>query len=284
MSIQKVGKVKEISSLSNPIIKDIKALNQKKNRNKKCLFMAEGLKLVIDALNLGWKIQTLIFSKNEINHPAIENTAARTVASGGFVIKTSQKIMESIARRDNSQTVIGIFKQQWHSHETIKKQIEIEDVYVALDRVRDPGNLGTIIRTADAVGAKGIILIGETTDPFSSETVRATMGSIFSIPLYRFNESSFLNWSADFKGMIVGTHLKGSTDYRTIDFKNGPIILLMGNEKQGLPEILANRCDQLARIPQSGRADSLNLAVATAIMLYEIRRPYLTLEPREVKI
>ncbi|WP_208442059.1 TrmH family RNA methyltransferase [Bartonella raoultii] len=282
MCLSKIGKVKEITSVSNPIIKDLRALSQKKNRNREGLFMAEGLKLVIDALNLGWTIQTLIFSKSKIGHTAIENTAARTVANGGFVIKASQKVMESLTRRENPQTVIGIFKQQWYPLETIKEQIK--DVYVALDRVRDPGNLGTIIRTADAVGAKGVILIGETTDPFSPETVRATMGSIFSVPLYRCDESLFLNWSHHFKGMIVGTHLKGSTDYRTIDFKNGPVILLMGNEKQGLPDILANHCHQLARIPQNGRADSLNLAIATAIMLYEIRRPYLTLEPCETRI
>ncbi|WP_208437157.1 TrmH family RNA methyltransferase [Bartonella taylorii] len=276
MCIPKIGKVKEISSLSNPIIKDIRALNQKKNRNREGLFMAEGPKLVIDALNLGWTIQTLIFSKSKMENTAIENTAARTVANGGFVIKASQKVMESITRRDNPQTVIGIFKQQWQPLEMIKG--EADAVYVALDRVRDPGNLGTIIRTADAVGAKGVILIGETTDPFSPETVRATMGSVFSIPLYHCDESTFLTWSQNLKGTVVGTHLKGSTDYRTINFKNGPVILLMGNEKQGLPDILADRCDKLARIPQSGRADSLNLAIATALMLYEIRRPYLKLE------
>ncbi|UTO28411.1 TrmH family RNA methyltransferase [Bartonella harrusi] len=275
MSLQKTGKVKEITSLSNPIIKNLRALNQKKNRNQEGLFMAEGLKLVIDALNLGWTIQTLIFSKSITGNTAIENTAAHTVANGGFVIKASQKVMESITRRDNPQTVIGIFKQQWQPLETIKEQIE--DVYVALDRVRDPGNLGTIIRTADAVGAKGVILIGEATDPFSPETVRATMGSIFAIPLYRCDENTFVNWSKNLKAMVVGTHLKGSTDYRKINFKNGPVILLMGNEKQGLSDILTNRCDKLARIPQSGRADSLNLAIATALMLYEIRRPYLTL-------
>ncbi|ENN94085.1 TrmH family RNA methyltransferase [Bartonella bovis] len=281
MYTQKTGQVKEISSLSNPIIKNLKALNQKKNRNRDRVFMAEGLKLVIDALNLGWKIQTLILSKNKIGNTIIENIAARTVACGGFVIKASQKVMESITRRHNPQTVVGIFKQQWHPIEMIKGLNQ--DVYIALDRVRDPGNLGTIIRTADAVGAKGIMLIGETTDPFSPETVRATMGSIFSVPLYRFSESAFLNWSTHFKGVIIGTHLKTSVDYRSVDLKKGPIILLMGNEQQGLPDVLADRCDQLVRIPQNGRADSLNLAIATAIMLYEIRRPYLTLEPCEVK-
>ncbi|OPB32390.1 RNA methyltransferase [Bartonella sp. AR 15-3] len=276
MCKQKIGKVKEITSLSNPIIKDLKALNKKKNRNREGIFMAEGLKLVIDAFNLGWTIHTLIVSRNSLRNSIIENTAANTIANGGSVIKVSQKVLESITHRDNPQTVVGIFKQQWHSIEKIIRRVD--DVYIALDRVRDPGNLGTIIRTADAAGVKGIVLIGETTDPFSPETVRATMGSIFSIPLYRCNESTFLNWSTHFRGMIVGTHLKGPVDYRTIDFKNGPIILLMGNEQQGLSDVLVNHCNNLARIPQCGHADSLNLAVATAIMLYEIRRSYLTFE------
>ncbi|ALE03273.1 TrmH family RNA methyltransferase [Bartonella ancashensis] len=277
MCVRKTGQIKEITSLSNPVIKSFRSLNHKKNRNREGIFIAEGLKLVIDALDLRWTIQTLIVSKNQFSHPALEKAIARIVANGGLIIKTSKKIMESITHRDNPQTVIGIFKQQWNSIETIKELPE--DVYIALDRIRDPGNLGTIIRTADAAGAKGVILIGETTDPFSPETVRATMGSIFSVPLYHLNESAFLNWSTHFNGMIIGTHLKGSVDYRKIDFR-GPVLLLMGNEQNGLSDGLVNCCKQLARIPQKGRADSLNLAVATAIMLYEIRRPHLILEPR----
>jgi TrmH family RNA methyltransferase len=144
--------------------------------------------------------------------------------------------------------------------------------------VRDPGNLGTIIRTADAAGAKGIILIGDTTDPFSLETVRATMGSVFALPLFRASEADFLAWRKGFSGLIVGTHLKGAVDYRTIPYAKKPVILLMGNEQQGLPDQLAATCDKLARIPQEGRADSLNLAIATGVMLFEIRREALKLD------
>jgi TrmH family RNA methyltransferase len=142
---------------------------------------------------------------------------------------------------------------------------------VALDRVRDPGNLGTIIRTADSAGAAGVILIGDTTDPFGIECVRATMGSIFNVPLVAGSAGAFLDWSRSYRGRIVGTHLKGSTDYRTVDYAGGRI-LLMGNEQQGLPEDLAAACDDLVRIPMLGRADSLNLAVATGVMLYEMIR------------
>ncbi len=145
-----------------------------------------------------------------------------------------------------------------------------DDVWVALDRVRDPGNLGTVIRTIDAVGAKGVILVGETTDPFSMEAVRATMGSIFSVPIVKATEDAFLAWRKGFPGLVAGTHLKGAVDYRTVDFSGRPTLLLMGNEQQGLPDQLAGACDRLLRIPQAGRADSLNLAVATGVMLFEI--------------
>ena len=275
------GQVKEITSLANPIIKDMKSLSLKKNRDREGVFMAEGLKLIIDALDLGWTIRTLLFSKAGLGNPLIEKTAARTKASGGLIIEANQKVMESVTRRDNPQMVVGVFEQRWRDMSTFNAKGE--DVYVALDRIRDPGNLGTIIRTADAVGAKGLILVGDTTDPYSLETVRATMGSIFALPLFKMSADEFLKWRTGFHGQIIGTHLKGSVDYRTIDYKKGPIILFMGNEQQGLPDNLAYSCDQLARIPQAGRADSLNLAVATGVMLYEIRRHNLTLDPREAR-
>lgn len=282
MTQQYTGQVKEITSLANPIIKDMKALNLKKNRDREGVFMAEGLKLVIDALDLGWTIRTLLFSKAGLGNPLVEKTAARAKAHGGLIIEASQKVMESVTRRDNPQMVVGVFEQNWLPIESL--QAKMNDVYVALDRIRDPGNLGTIIRTADAVGAKGLILVGDTTDPFSLETVRATMGSIFALPLYRLSADAFLQWRKSFKGKIIGTHLKGSVDYRTLDYSEGPIVLFMGNEQQGLPDNLANSCDALARIPQAGRADSLNLAVATGVMLYEIRRNNLILDPREARL
>lgn len=281
MTQKHMGQVKEITSLANPIIKDMKALSLKKNRDREGVFMAEGLKLVIDALDLGWTIRTFLFSKAGLGNPIIEKTAARTKAAGGLIIEASQKVMESVTRRDNPQMVVGVFEQRWLPIETL--QAKSDDVYIALDRVRDPGNLGTIIRTADAVGAKGLILVGDTTDPFSLETVRATMGSIFAMPLYRLSADAFLQWRKNFKGTIIGTHLKGSVDYRTIDYSKGPTILFMGNEQQGLPDNLADSCDTLARIPQAGRADSLNLAVATGVMLYEIRRNTIALDPREAR-
>ena len=170
--------------------------------------------------------------------------------------------------------MIGVFEQRLEKLSQVT--IAPNGLWVGLDRVRDPGNLGTIIRTADAVGAEGVMLIGETTDPFGLEATRATMGSIFNVRLAAGSAAEFLAWRKSFKGRITGTYLSGTHDYRDIDY-GGPNLLLMGNEQQGLPDDLANACDSLVKIPMRGQADSLNLAVATGVMLFEMARKQLKL-------
>ncbi|WP_394691055.1 TrmH family RNA methyltransferase [Hoeflea sp.] len=272
----RVGQVKEITSLSNPVIKDIRALSMKKHRDETGTFLAEGLKLVIDAIDQGWSLRTLIYAKAQRDKPQVEKIAALTVARGGLVLEVSEKILTAITRRDNPQAVIAVFEQKLAPLDTVAPKPD--ETWIALDRVRDPGNLGTIIRTADAAGASGVILIGDTVDPFSTETVRATMGSVFAVPLVRATEAEFLAWSKKTSPLVVGSHLKGSVDYRSIGYNGQPVVLLMGNEQAGLPDTLAQSCGKLARIPQTGRADSLNLAIATGVMLFEARRHLLSLE------
>lgn len=270
------GRVHEVTSLANPIVKDIRALALKKHRDAEKAFLAEGLKLVIDALDGGWTVKTFVFAKSGRGNPLVEKTAARVKAGGGDVLEVTAKILEAITRRDNPQAVAAVIGQKWLPLE--KVAAAPGDVVVALDRVRDPGNLGTVIRTADAVGAKAVVLVGESTDPWGLEAVRATMGSVFAVPLARASADEFLLWRRTWDGVTVGTHLKGAVDFRTIKPGNKPVLLLMGNEQQGLPDQLAQACDVLARIPQAGRADSLNLAVATGIMLWELRRDRLSLD------
>ena len=158
-----------------------------------------------------------------------------------------------------------------------KIRLQPGDVAIALDRVRDPGNLGTIMRTADATGAKAVILVGDCVDAFSIETVRATMGSIFAVPVVQVREAEFLDWRSGFSGQIVGTHMAGTVDFREPDYAKAATVLFMGNEQAGLSGEMAGACDVLVRIPQAGRADSLNLAVATGVMLFEARRGALAL-------
>lgn len=280
MSEKVAGSVKEISATSNPIIKNIKGLALKKHRDQEKLFLAEGLKLVLDAFEAGWTIHYLLCTKTDLNNPRIERIAATARAYGAMIIPTNTKVLSHITRRDNPQNVIGVFKQKFYPLHTLQA-IDKTALFIGLDRVRDPGNLGTIIRTADAIGAAGVLLIDETTDPFSFEAVRATMGSLFTVPLYRIKSSDFSNFAQNFQqkfsGRIIGTHLKGAIDYRSVEYKNSPLLLLMGNEQKGLSELLAAQCQHLVRIPQIGQADSLNLAVATGIVLYEMRRHLLTL-------
>ena len=271
-----VGQVKEVTSLANPLVKDIKALALKKFRDQQNAFLAEGLKLVIDALELGWTIRTLVYSKAAKGKPMVEKVAARTIASGGLVLEVSEKVMASVTRRENPQMVAGVFDQRWKALKDVRPSGS--QTWVALDRVRDPGNLGTIIRTADAAGASGVILVGDCTDPFSLETVRATMGSLFAVPLVKTTPADFLRWKKDSGARLVATHLAGAVDYRTIDYRSKPVVLMMGNEQSGLPDDLAAAADALARIPQVGLADSLNLAVATGVMLFEVRRHLLSLD------
>jgi TrmH family RNA methyltransferase len=133
--------------------------------------------------------------------------------------------------------------------------------------VRDPGNLGTIIRTVDAVGGGGVILVGECCDPYSVEAVRATMGSIFAVTLAKADETAFATWRGAWPGSVVGALLSATTDYRAADYR-APAMVLLGNEQQGLPQQMAGLCDVNVKIPMRGRADSLNLSVAAGIMLY----------------
>ncbi len=275
----RVGQVKEVTSLANPIIKDIKSLTDKKHREETNTFMAEGLKLVIDALELGWSIRTLVYAKAAKGKPLVEQVAAKTIAHGGLVLEVSEKVLSSVTRRDNPQMVVGIFEQRWKKLDDVKPAKG--ETFVALDRVRDPGNLGTIIRTADAAGASGVILVGDCTDPFSLETVRATMGSVFAMPVVKCSPEEFLAWQKRSGAQVVATHLAGAVDYRTVDYAKKPVVILMGNEQSGLPDNLARAADRTVRIPQQGRADSLNLAVATAVMLFEARRDLLTLDDKK---
>ncbi|MEM6461795.1 MAG: RNA methyltransferase [Pseudomonadota bacterium] len=272
----RVGQVKVITSPSNPVIKEIRALSLKKNRDRTSTFLAEGLKLVIDALEQGWQVKTLVYAKSAAGKSGLAKTAARTVAFGGLVLEVNEKVLAAISRRDNPQMVCAVFEQRYAKLDALDPQPD--QTILALDRVRDPGNLGTVIRTADAAGASAVVLLGNSTDPFSVETIRATMGSIFAVPIVRADEGGFLAWAKRRKPYLVGTHLAGAVDYRTIEYRQRPVVLLMGNEQSGLTETLSQRCDQLALIPQSGRADSLNLAVATGVMLFEARRHLLKVQ------
>lgn len=275
------GQIKQITSSSNSIIKNIKGLQLKKNRDAEGLFVGEGLKLVIDAIDNGWDMKTLIYAQNIADQPHFLNIATKARTNGTDLLEVSEKVLGSITRRDNPQLVVGVFYQKYRDLKSIEPGTN--NLWIGLDRVRDPGNLGTIIRTADCAGAKGILLIGDTTDAWSMEAVRATMGSIFNIEIVRCSQIEFINWRENWNGLVIGTHLEGGVDYRSVDYHNKPVLILMGNEQKGLPEDLVSLCTENVLIPMAGKADSLNLAIATGIMAFEARRSYLKM-PKNISV
>jgi RNA methyltransferase, TrmH family len=264
----RTGTVKQVTSLANPLVKKIRALHQKKTRDETGLFIAEGQKLVRDAVEKGWPVETLVYANAQIGDEAIGTLAARTKAEGGTVLEVSAAVLEKITRRDNPQSVVGIFRQRFAAESMIGEN----GIWVALDRVRDPGNLGTVIRTADAAGLSGVALVGASCDPFGLEAVRATMGSLFHVPIARANEAGLIAQAKRHGARTVGAHLGAAAgDYRKADYRP-PLVLLMGNEQQGLTERLAAACDALVRIPMREGADSLNLAVSSGLIIYEALR------------
>jgi TrmH family RNA methyltransferase len=254
-----------ITSLTNPTVKAVRALHLRKAREESGQFVAEGLKFVIEAVEQGFAPQILMHGREAASQTLLERAVAATRAAGGEVIEVTQEILAKVSRRDNPQAVVAVFAQRFADLSAIHPQAA--PVWAALHRVRDPGNLGTIIRTVDAVGGGGVILVGECCDPYSVEAVRATMGSIFAVTLAKADEASFAAWRKSWPGSVVGALLSATTGYREADYQ-APSLILLGNEQQGLTPEMAALCDVNVKIPMRGRADSLNLSVAAGVMLY----------------
>jgi TrmH family RNA methyltransferase len=255
--------VRAISSLTNPTVKAVRALHMRRERQETGLFLVEGLRSVSEAVALGRRPNILLYGEAAATHPRLRLAAD----AARETIEVTDAILAKISRRENPQTVLAVFEQQvTHLHALDPKSARC---WIGLEEVRDPGNLGTIIRTADAAGCGAVVLIGECCDPFSVEAVRATMGSLFAVPLVMASPNAFLAWRRVWPGTVVGTLLTATADYRTAGYAD-PTLVLMGNEQAGLSPGLSEACDLKVKIPMRGRADSLNLAVATGIMVYAV--------------
>ncbi len=258
-----------ITSAGNAEVKRLRSLHERKYRRQNGWFLAEGTRTCTEAVELGWRLHRLAFLDGRGGDRMVRPLLAALERDGGRALPMTESLLARISGKDNPQMVLGAFEQRWQDPGRIAP--DAGRCWIALDRVRDPGNLGTIMRTADATGARGIILIGDCTDPYSVEAVRASMGAVFNVELAQMPEDDFLDLAAGWPGQIVGTALPASRDYRKVDYA-WPLILLMGNEQAGLTPALMKACTQLVRMPMMGRSDSLNLAVATGVTLYEALR------------
>jgi len=266
---------KPITSLTNDRVKAIRALEMRKVRKETGLFVAEGASLLVTARDNGFVPETLVYQAGAAASGIARGLVTHALGAGSEVLEVSEAVLGKLASKDNPQTVLGVFRQRFAEPPQIAK-LGPDETWIALEEVRDPGNLGTIIRTADAVGCAGVILVGTTCDPYALEAIRATMGSIFAVPIVKMDRAAFVALAKDWPGDVIGTHLTARDDFRSTDYR-GPQLIVMGGEGPGLSTGVAAACTKLVKIPMAGRLDSLNLAVATALMLYQVRGPQLKL-------
>lgn len=257
-----------ITSFSNPLVKRLRALERKKARQESGLFLAEGMRLVAEGLERGWRAETVCVSASVADRPAVAALAGEAASAGARVVLMPDALIAKLTGKDNPGAVVAAFHQRLASLEHLAAG---RDLWIALYEVRDPGNLGTIIRTADCAGLGGVILVGTCCDPFSVEAVRASMGSIFDVAVAPAGLDALLAWRNARGARIVAASLNADTRHDRHDMR-GPTILLMGNEQAGLPQEAESACDALVRLPMRGGADSLNLAQASAILIYEAWR------------
>jgi RNA methyltransferase, TrmH family len=258
---------REITGFSNPLIKQIRSLREKKHRKREGLFLAEGLRIMVEAHEAGY-VPEMLFRCSDKQPHALETMLEREVLkTGGDVIETSADILSKLSGKDNPQTVIGVYKE--HPTPLLALDRSTAPIWLVAQAMRDPGNLGTMLRTGDAVGAGGLILIDDCTDPFSVEAVRASMGAVFTQKIVQCRWDEFLPWLRNAPGQLVGTSLHTQLDYQEPCYQ-APCFILTGNEAQGLPADYADKCDLLVKMPMRGKADSLNAAMATAVMAYEV--------------
>lgn len=262
---------KQITGFSNPTVKFLKSLRDKKHRKREGKFLAEGLRLLTDALECGHVPEMLVMAEKRDPHPLIDDLEAAVDAAGGEVIETSPDILSKITGKDNPQAVAGMFAEFDTSLASLDRSSA--KIWLVAQALRDPGNLGTMLRTGDAVGAGGLILIDDCADPFSVEAVRASMGAVFTQKVARASWDEFIRWlregAKEQQGQLVAASLREAVPYRGAPYA-APCFVMVGNESQGLPEEYELACDLRVTMPMKGRADSLNAAVAAAVLAYEV--------------
>jgi TrmH family RNA methyltransferase len=257
---------KQITGFSNPTVKAIRALRDKKHRRRERRFLAEGLRLLTDARESGRLPETLLMAAGREAHPLLGALETEVEQAGGEVLELAPELLSKVTGKDNPQAVAGVFAEWDTGLEAIDRKSAA--LFLVAQALRDPGNLGTMLRTADAVGAGGLILLDDSADPFSVEAVRASMGAVFTVPLAQARWEDFVAWLRAGPGQLVAASLRDAVPYREAVYE-APCFILVGNESRGLPEAYEAECDLRVTIPMRGRADSLNAAIAAAVLAYE---------------
>ena len=258
-----------ITSTKNQRIKDIKKLSQRKFRTETGLCFVDGIQPVLRALDNDLEVETLVVAPTLLKSDVALERLKEEENKGTPCLYVSDDVYDHISDRDNPVGLAAVIRQRWQRLEQLPE--EKQSIYAALHDVKNPGNLGTIIRTVDAFGGDGVILLGQTADPYDPACIKASMGTAFNVPLVKLdNPDAFLVWSRSRGIKIVTTSARAPQTLSNTHIPF-PAAVLFGSEAQGLPDTLLHAGDIQVGIPMLGQASSLNLAVAVGIMLYEAR-------------
>ncbi len=258
--------MEQISSRSNPKIKLLRALRERRARQEARLFLVEGIRHVGEAADSKAKIESIYFDPQRLRSPYALELIERQSGAGVPCYQLASDVFGSVAEKENPQGILAVV------HEP---QINLKDLNptnfpwgVALDSPQDPGNLGTILRTIDAVGASGMILLGNSADPFHPSAVRASMGAIFWLQIVQVGFVEFHQWVKHNGYHLYGSSARAECDYLEASPYLLPRILLLGSEREGLSPEQRQVCELVVGLPMCGHGSSLNLSVATGILLY----------------
>ncbi len=256
-----------ISSFSNAFVKAVKKLSDHKERMHTKTYLIEGLRIVGEAIESHQEIETLIVAPDLLVSEFGASLLQKAEAQNCPVVEFSKEVFTSISGRDGPQGIAAIVRQNWTR--LIDTHPGEGDLWVALQSIQNPGNLGTILRTADSVGARGVLLLDHSTDPYDPTAVKASMGALYNLKIIKSDLAEFSGWVSLNGIPVIGSSDSAQQDYLVYQYPR-PCILLMGSEREGLPEEYLDLCTEVVRIPMEGCSDLLNLAIATSIILYQV--------------
>lgn len=261
---------KIISSLQNPLLKNIGTLLEKaRERRKQALFVAEGLIEVGMALRAGYQIEHLLYNPDLTTADQIDQLLQYQPQAIHQLIQVTEPVMEKIAYRANVPNVVAVFQSP--SSTLANLQLKENPIVLVLETVEKPGNLGAILRTADAAGVNAVLLCDPQTDWYNPNVIRASLGAVFTVPTFSISATEAMDWLLQKKIQIVATHLEASFPYYDTDLR-GPVAIVMGTEADGISTFWSEKAHQRVIIPMYGQVDSMNVSVSTAILLFEALR------------
>ena len=263
--------IETITSLSNALVRRIRRLQGKtRTRQREKAFFVEGVLITLKAFDTQASIETIVFSDVLLTAEGGRMALAQQRARGTPCIAVSERLFRNLSQRNNPDGLGAICQTTWQDLDSLA--VKPSDVFVAVEAVSDPGNLGTILRTMDSAQSAGLILVGQSTNPFHPRTVRASRGTIFTVPLCHSPDvETLFNWANAHHVNTIATSAKATGSFWDATYRV-PVLCIFGNENRGLDAGTMKTADQLVTIPMGGTASSLNVAVAVSLLLYEIER------------